>query len=35
MKTAYTNTTLYKYAYAMIPEPLAQEIESLTQEAVS
>jgi hypothetical protein len=35
MKIVYTNTTLYKYAYSMIPEPLAQETESLTQEAVS
>jgi len=35
MKTTYTNTTLYKNAYAMFSEPLAQETESLTQEAVS
>jgi paraquat-inducible protein B len=35
MKTTYTNKTLYKYAYAMFPEPLTQETESLTQVAVS
>jgi hypothetical protein len=35
MKIAYTNTTLYKYAYTMFLEPLAQETESQTQEAVS